>query len=91
MSLHIEDPEVERLVAEVAAATGETETEAIQTALRERKERLALPSVEERVKEIMDKMDRELLPLMAPERRGKPFTQEEQDEILGYGPDGTCV
>lgn len=25
------------------------------------------------------------------EERGKPITQAEQDEILGYGPDGYCV
>ncbi len=91
MSLHIENPEVERLVAEVAAATGESPDETILHAMRERKDRLAVPSVEERVRQIMERMDRELLPLIPPDRRGKPISQEEQDAILGYGPDGYCV
>jgi antitoxin VapB len=79
------------LVAEVAAATGESKTEAIRKAMLDRKEKLALPSVEERARAIMERMDRELYPLIPEERRGKPLTQEEQDEILGYGPDGHCV
>ena len=88
MGLNIKNPEVERLVAEVAAATGESKTEAIRRAMLDRKERLGLPSTERRVRAIMEKMDRELLPLMSPEMRGQPLSQAEQDEILGYGPDG---
>ena len=42
MALNIEDPETERLAAEVAAMTGESKTGAIRTALRERRHRLAL-------------------------------------------------
>jgi antitoxin VapB len=91
MGLNIKNPEVERLVAEVAAATGQSKTEAIRQAMLDRKEKLALPPLEERMRQIMEKMDRELLPLIPEELRGKPLTQEEQDEILGYGPDGHCV
>jgi hypothetical protein len=52
---------------------------------------VAATSAEERVRLIIEKMDRELLPLIPEELRGKPMTQEEQDEILGYGPDGFCI
>lgn len=91
MGLNIKNPEVERLVAEVAAATGESKTEAIRQAMVERKRRLGLPSTEEWVESFMDRMDRELLPLVAPEMRGRTLSQEEQSDILGYGPDGYCV
>jgi antitoxin VapB len=40
MALNIRDPEVHRLAREVAAATGETMTEAVKAALRERLARL---------------------------------------------------
>lgn len=39
MPLTINDPEIERLARELAEATGQTITEAIRTALRERAER----------------------------------------------------
>lgn len=90
MSLIIENPEVERLVAEVAAATGETPDEALLTALRERRERI-VPSVEERWRKIRERLERDVWSRLPPEARGRPIPQEEQDEILGYGPDGYCV
>lgn len=52
---------------------------------------LGRETAEERCKAILEKMDREFLPLIPPELRGKPMSQEEQDEILGYGPDGYCI
>jgi antitoxin VapB len=42
MALNLENPDVERLVDEVAALTGESKTEAVRRALSERKQRLAL-------------------------------------------------
>jgi antitoxin VapB len=41
MPLKIKNPEVERLVDEVAKVTGESKTEAVRKALEERRERLA--------------------------------------------------
>ena len=90
MSLIIDDPEIERLVAEVAAATGVTETEALRRALLERKDNLPTQSVKERVRQIIERMDRDLLPLIPLDRRN-PLSPKEQDEILGYGPDGYPV
>lgn len=91
MGLNIKNQEVERLIAEVAAATGESKTEAIRKAMLDRKDKLALPSVEERVRQITERMDREIWSKLPPDVLGKPIAQEEQDEILGYGPDGYCV
>ena len=42
MALNINSPEVEQLVAAVAAMTGESKTEAVRQALLERRERLSL-------------------------------------------------
>ena len=88
MGLNIKNPEVERLVAEVAAATGESKTEAIRQAMLDRKERLALPSVEERWRRIREGLERDVWSKLPPEQRGNPIPQEEQDEVLGYGPGG---
>ena len=38
MALNIKDPETERLASEVAKLAGETKTQAVRTALTERKE-----------------------------------------------------
>lgn len=90
MSLIIEDPEVERVVAEVAAATGETPEEAILRAMREQQERMGA-SVEERWRKIRESLERNVWSKLPPEVRGKAMSQAEQDEILGYGPDGYCT
>ena len=88
MALNIKNEEVEKLAAEVALATGETKTEAIRTALLQRKERLALPSIEARVEALQLWLESEVWSKLPPEIRGKGISQAEQDEILGYGPEG---
>lgn len=91
MALNIKNPEVERLATEVAQMARETKTEAIRKALEERKVRLAVrakSTPEERVREITEYFKREVWPLIPPEVRGKPITKEEQEEILGIGPNG---
>ena len=90
MSLVIDDPEIERLVAEIAAATCVSEMEALRRTLRERIDSLPTQSVEKRVRQIIERMDRDLLPLIPQEQRN-PLSPTEQDEILGYGPDGYPV
>jgi antitoxin VapB len=57
MALNIRDPEAHRLAREVAAATGETMTEAVKTALRERLARVRQvgeAEQQERFEAIMD-------------------------------------
>ena len=91
MALNIKNPEVERLAAEVAQMARETKTEAIRRALEERKARLAVHrgrTTEERVRETTEYFKREVWPLIPPDVRGKPITKEEEEEILGIGPNG---
>lgn len=95
MALNIKNKEVERLATEVAQMARETKTQAIRRALEERKQRMlseGVPSAdpEQRVREMIEFLEREVWPLIPPEQLGKPISQEEQDEILGYGPHGYC-
>jgi antitoxin VapB len=89
MALNIKNEEAERLAAEVAALAGETKTQAIAVALRERLERLrAAESREDRAARIKRVLEEEIWPLVPPEVRGKRITKAEREEILGYGPEG---
>ncbi len=89
MSLTLKSVEVERLADEVAEMTGETKTEAVRMALQERKERLALRVVPGDTKEdLLRFLREEIWPKIPPDLLGRGISQEEQDEILGYGPGG---
>ena len=89
MALTIEDAEVERLAAEVAQLAHESETEAIRHALEDRKTRLEGGAEKpKRRRNLKEYLEREVWPHIPPDVLGKPFPQEEQDEILGFGPDG---
>ncbi|MCA9513684.1 MAG: type II toxin-antitoxin system VapB family antitoxin [Myxococcales bacterium] len=89
MALNIKNPDVERLVAEVAAMAGETKTEAVRRALVERRDRLALqvvaraPEVEARAF-----FEREIWPLVPGEELGRELSRDAEDALLGYGPEG---
>lgn len=89
MPLNIKNREVERLVDEVAKIAGESKTEAVRKALEERRERLAfqLPTRDRRA-EVMRYLEREVWPRVPSELLGRGLTKEEQEEILGYGPEG---
>ena len=89
MALNIKNPEVERLATEVAQLARETKTEAIRRALEERKARLKVgPTPEEKYRRTMEFLRTEVWPNIPPEFRGKPITKEEEEEILGIGPNG---
>lgn len=89
MPLNIKNPEVERLVAEVARIAGESKTEAVRKALEERRERLAFQAPpRDRRAEVMRYLEREVWPRVPGELLGRGLTKEEQEEILGYGPEG---
>lgn len=88
MALNIKNSEVERLAADVAALTGESKTEAIRKALEERKSRLSLNVFENRREHLWRFLEEEIWVDLPGDVRGKGISQEEQDEILGYGPDG---
>jgi antitoxin VapB len=89
VALNIKDGETERLAAEVAALTGESKTGAIRTALRERKERLVLQgSGGDRERALRQLLEEEIWPSIQPELLGRAPSKEEQEQILGYGPEG---
>lgn len=88
MALNIKNPEVERLAADLAALTGESKTEAIRKALEERKGRLSLGVVENRREHLWRFLEEEIWPTIPKEQLGRTLTREEEDDLLGYGPDG---
>ncbi len=89
MALNIKDGETERLAAEIAALTGESKTGAIRTALRERRERLALQRTDaDRGRALRALLEEEVWPAIPAGMMGHAPASEEQDAILGYGPGG---
>lgn len=90
MPLNIKNDEVERLVDELAAHMGETKTEAVRRALEERLHRARAHAFRrQRQADVLAWLRAEVWPLLPPEQRGRPVTREEEDAILGYGPEGT--
>lgn len=83
MALNIRDPEVHRLAREVAAATGETMTEAVKAALRERLARLRQADEAERRRRYEAIMEFGRRWREAPVVDPRPF-----DEILDYDENG---
>ena len=89
MPLNIKDPETERLAVEVAELAGETKTGAIRVALRERKQRLLLAGgVTGRGDRLLDLLETRIWPALPAGVRGTSISRTEEDEILGYGPEG---
>jgi len=89
MARNIKNPEVERLAAEVAAMKGETKTGAIRKALGDRKKRLRFRAVaRDRAGKIREFLERHVWPQVPEEMTGKAMTREEEDGILGHGPEG---
>jgi len=81
MALSIKNDDADRLARELAAATGETLTDAVTNALRERLERERQRStvdIERRVRRLQDEV--RALPIL---------DARDPDEIVGYGDDGT--
>lgn len=58
MAIYITNPEAEELARELAAATGETITDVVIAALRDRSERLRKPTREERLARLREISDR---------------------------------
>jgi antitoxin VapB len=89
VALNIKDPETEQLATEVAAMTGESKTGAIRTALRERRERLALQhAAGDRERALRTLLEKEIWPSLPDEMVGRAPSVEEQDAVLGYGREG---
>ena len=90
MALNIKNAETEQLAAEVAELAGESKTQAVTVALRERRERLRRgTTVEERRERLRRVLEEEIWPLIPPEELDRPpMTKAEREEILGIGPEG---
>jgi antitoxin VapB len=89
MALNIKNPEVVQLAGEVARLAHETKTDAVRRALAERKVRLqARGGKVGRKESLLEYFERHVWPTMPPDHLGKTLTREEEDEILGYGPNG---
>ena len=89
MPLSIKNAEVERLVEEVAALTGESKTEAVRQALKERRSRLALrESAQNRAARIRRLLEDEVWPSMPANVLGTTISRDEEERILGYGDTG---
>lgn len=91
MALTIKNPDVERLAAELARLTGETKTQAIRTALEERRQRLAgsgRSDPDARRAQVTRWLEEEVWPHVPAEYRGRPHDPHADDETLGYGEDG---
>jgi antitoxin VapB len=88
MALNIKNVEVERLAAEVARLTGESKTEAIRRALDERRRRLKNTSAEQRRARVLRFLEKKVWPTLPAGEQGRRITHAEEDDILGYGPDG---
>ena len=84
MALHIQDAETDRLARELSAATGETITEAVRAALRERIERNSAKARRSRAARIaaIEKIVAEVAAMPVQDDRS-------EDEILGYNEHGT--
>ncbi|GDY31078.1 type II toxin-antitoxin system VapB family antitoxin [Gandjariella thermophila] len=89
MALNIKDPETERLAAEVARLTGQTKTGAIRTALRKEHDQLvARENVEQRLARFRRFLQEEVWSQIPADQLGKRLSKEEEERILGFGPDG---
>jgi antitoxin VapB len=88
MALNIKNLDVERLAAEIARLTGESKTEAIRRALVERRQRLKGPGVKERRARVLRFLRSKVWPSIPKRELGRRLTRDEEDALLGYGPDG---
>ncbi len=89
MALNLKNADVERLAAEVAELAHETKTEAIRRALVERRARLQARSARPGGgKCLREYLEQEVWPMIPTGELGRVLSREEEDQILGYGPEG---
>ena len=88
MALNIKNAEVERLATEVAALAHETKTQAIRHALEDRKRKLTHESKDGSGTRLMAFMAREVWPNIPASERGRTLTKDEEEDLLGIGPNG---
>jgi len=90
VALNIKNPDVEQLVTELARLTGESKTETVRRSLLERKERLSFRvAAADRTARAIRFLQSDVWPTIPEGERGRRLSSDEEDAILGYGPDGT--
>ena len=89
MAMNIKDAKTEALAAEVARLANESKTQAVRTALQERKERLEARSRRQgRSQRINRFLEEEAWPQIPDAVLGRAIPKAEREAILGYGPEG---
>lgn len=89
MAMNIKDKGTEQLAADVATLTGETKTQAVRTALQERRARLeASARQHSRAERLSRFLEGEAWPQIPDDVIGKAVSRAEREAILGYGPEG---
>jgi antitoxin VapB len=89
MPLNIKNPNVERLIDELAGLTGETKTEAVRKALEERRARLSYHiSARSRGARLKRLLEHEVWPELPKQELGRRLSRREEETILGYGKEG---
>ena len=88
MPLNIKNAEVEMLINEVVALTGESKTEAVRKALLERKGKLSLQVSVHSEERLLRFLEQEVWPHIPENLLGKGVSQEDQDDLLDFGPEG---
>jgi antitoxin VapB len=86
MAINIKNRQVELLVDQVVALTGETKVEAVRRALEERHARLTLRVGQpQRWEQALRFLEREVWPSLPPETLGRRLSRAEEAAMLGYG------
>ena len=89
MALNIKNKLVEELASQLARLTGETKTEVVRRSLEERRDRLRYTlETETRSARLVRFLESEVWSRIPADQLGKRLTKEEEDAILGYGPEG---
>ena len=87
MALNIKNAEVERLAEEVARLTGESKPRPFG-ACPSASSGLPTAHPNDRESRIRRYLEREVWPLVPADEVGRRLTAEEEEPILGFGPDG---
>ena len=89
MALNIKNAAVEGLAAELAVITGQSKTETIRQALERRRAEL-MRQGRPQGRQIAARrfFEHEVWPLIPADQVGRRLDRAEEDEILGYGPEG---
>lgn len=88
MALTLKNLQVEALAEEVAQLTGETKTEAVRKSLLERRERIHLTQGRLPQRNITRFLETHIWPTIPEEVLGSVVSKEQEEEWLGYGPEG---